>query len=242
MSPKGQVAVAKYYPGKPMPRMKGFKNVLSHVKPEGLGGPLSPYNVRDENGTILENKWQFSKLYPRVTSQRIPKSRWQPEIIWQHPEEYHLDSEGNPTAQYWAWREKGMKAEYPIRYPNGFHGRKNCIYSLVWCEKTGLWWEFDYINSRKAVYCAEYSRLAPSIPEFQHLKEMVDLGENVMLIEVDGPDPSLNHYPYSKISLEEPGLVINEDIIRYLLHDETKPFGHGYVLAALLLDGTEWLQ
>jgi len=37
-------------------------------------------------------------------------------------------------------------------------------------------------------------------------------------------------------------LTIDKLTIRDLLHDSRRPFGHGYVLAALLLGGESWLQ
>jgi hypothetical protein len=65
--------------------------------------------------------------------------------------------------------------------------------------------------------------------------------ENLQIIEVDGPVPNLNYYPYNKISVNDPGLKITEKRIKTLLNDTRKPFGHGYVIAALLLDGEKWL-
>ena len=71
---------------------------------------------------------------------------------------------------------------------------------------------------------------------------MVDNGTNLQLIEVDGPDPSLSFAPYDQISYDNPGLDINEQNIKMLLNDERKPFGHGYVIATLLLGKEEWLK
>lgn len=229
----GQVKVAKYYPGKPLPSSPGFTNILIHTK-----GELSPYVLRDKEGVILENAWQFSKVYPVVDAQRIPLSRWQKnQIIWEHPREEHLDPQGEPNAAYWAWRKKGCAAPYAVRYPNGFHGRKKCLYALE--DENGP--HLSYLDARKAIYCRIYREEAHKTKEFKDLYERLQGGENLQIVEVDGPDPHLSFPPYDRISGENPGLLMDEETIKLLLGDDRKPFGHGFVIAALLLDGADWL-
>lgn len=232
----GAVRVAKYYPGRSEPAApEGYRNVLIHTSATGLGGPLSPYVLRDEEGCLLENVWQFSKLYGEVAAQRV--SLGPDHIIWEHPAEKHVNERtGEPTHAYWAWRAKGMNNRWAVRYPNGFEGRHSCLCSLWRDEKLG------YIDARKKIYCAEYARLAPPTYAFQTLRAMLDEGINLQLLEVDGPDPTLRYAPYDQISAEQPGLLITEATIRLLVNDGRKPFGHGYVIAALLLDGAEWMK
>jgi len=237
----GLVRVAKYYPGKPEPAPPaGYRNVLIHTSASGLGGPLSPYVLRNEQGHLLENVWQFSKLYRKVEHQRIELSRHQPSnIIWQHPTEEHVDPvTGEPNAAYWAWREKGMRNKYAVRYPNGFEGRKQCVCSIWHDGKQRL----NYIEARKTIYCGEYARLAPLTPAFQKLRTLLEAGENLQLVEVDGPDPTLGYAPYDQISKENPGMLMTEATVRLLVNDARKPFGHGYVIAALLLNGASWME
>ncbi len=250
LTTKGIVKVAKYYPGKPLPFSEGFTNIHIHTTAAGLGGQLSPYVLRDENGVLLENKWQFSKVYPQVSYQHIKLSNRYPNsrVIWNHPAEGHIDIETNqPTAEYWAWREKGYRNEFAIRYPNGFEGRSLCIYSLWPSGENGAMEQLDYIQSRKKIYCGEYVRLCnvggtEAALALQKLKDMLNDGTNLQIIEVDGPDPSLTYAPYDRISKNDPGLVIDEPTIRMLINDKRKPFGHGYVIAAMLLDGSEWMK
>jgi hypothetical protein len=52
----------------------------------------------------------------------------------------------------------------------------------------------------------------------------------------------LTYPPYDKISTTNPGLLIDEETIRKLVNDERKPFGHGYVVATLLLGHPEWFE
>jgi hypothetical protein len=99
-----------------------------------------------------------------------------------------------------------------------------------------------YIEARKQIYCGEYKRLAPPTEAFQRLSALLAQGVNLQLVEVDGPDPTLTFPPYNEISKENPGLLMCKDTIRMLIDDPRKPFGHGYVIAALLLGGSEWLE
>lgn len=122
-----------------------------------------------------------------------------------------------------------MNNEYAVRYPNGFHGRSKCLYAI---------WEgehLDYISARKKIYCGEYARLAPLTESFQNLKALLESGQNLQLVEVDGPDPTLNYSPYDSISPENPGMLMTRETVALLIQDEKKPFGHGFVIAALLL-------
>ncbi len=70
----------------------------------------------------------------------------------------------------------------------------------------------------------------------------MEAGRSIQIVEVDGPDPTLTYPPYDKISKEEPGMLMDEETIRLLVNDPKKPFGHGFVIAALLLDGQDWLR
>ncbi len=126
---RGHVAVAKYFPGKAPPKIDGYTTALIHIQANTLGGALSPYQLRDANGYLLENIWQFSKVYACVRAQRTPRHRFRPnDIIWEHSSERHLDIAGDILPAYWAWRRKGMQANDAVRYPNGFHGRREVLF------------------------------------------------------------------------------------------------------------------
>lgn len=238
----GQVRVAKYFPRKPQVKMADFRNILIHTSGKNLGGDLSPYVLKDENGQLLENVWQFAKLYPEVSSQLIPISHYRPKvIIWAHPSERHVGEDNEPTIAYWDWRKKGMANGYAVRYPNGFHGRNLCLCHIWPGEKDG-YERLGYVEARKRIYCGEYVRLAPKTSHFRRLQEMLRSGVNLLILEVDGPDPTLQFPPYDRISRAHPGLLIDEEVIRMLINDIRKPFGHGYVVASLLLDGAQWLE
>ena len=254
----GQVAVAKYVPGRPIPRMVGYQTILIHTSANGLGGCLSPYQLKNEFGHFLENIWQFSKLYERVGPQRTSKNRFHPdELIWEHPDELHMkrSEEDLVTEEYWNWRKKGMENFYPIRWPNGYHGAKLCVCAIVtekWLKSPDSvdpshespFVRLSYVEARKKIYCAEYVRLCPKQADFQKMKSMVQKGRNILIAEIDGPpiNQSYHGYPYNKVSRVSPGLVLDEQVIRFLVEDERFPFGHGYVIGALLKGGQDWLK
>lgn len=172
---------------------------------------LVPYCLRDSEGHIHENIWQFSKVYPAVAAQHEIKAG---KVIWSHPAEVHV-KDGAITDAYLKWRQKGYDNPYAVRYPNGFHGRNKCIGAL-WFD--GEWKILDYVTARKKIYCPTYVALARLTPAYQKLKAMVDAGHSLQICEMD----------------VRPG-VVTEEVLRHELNNTVKPFGHGYVLAAMLL-------
>lgn len=217
------------------------RDVVIHSSNVGFGGSLSPFHLRDESGRIMENVWQFAKLYPSVEAQRQPMSRrWQLQtIIWEHGAETHTGGAPDhvPNDAYWAWRAKGMANKYAVRYPVGYHARHTCL-----CHVTDQGDKLDYIEARKRIYCEFYVRHGQHKQDFLEMKRMLGSGTDVQILDVDGPDFSLDYAPYDSISANDRGMIMSEECVRMLLHDTRKPFGHGFVIAALLMDGHAWLK
>lgn len=262
----GKVRVGRirgqHEPGHKYPVTDGYTNIIvtSHNQ-KGLGHSLSPYVVCDEKGRIMENLWQFAKIYPQVHEQTQPE--------WSWPEEVHIESEDKPvvpTEDYWLWRKSGMEHEKPVRYPNGFKGRAECVCVLwpkdgmdhIYDSTPGKMQELGYIESRKKVYCRLYTHLVRNNPEFKKLRQMLDEGINLQILDVDGPDVekatkkiggrTVIKEPYDKMTKGVYGatsgvgsIEITEHNIKLLMDDADQPFGHGYVLACLLLDKMQWL-
>lgn len=89
------------------------------------------------------------------------------------------------------------------------------------------WWEgqrLGYIEARKRIYVPAYARLARRTPAFAALSAMVAAGENVLIVNLDGPP--LGAYP--------DGREASADTMRDAINDPGHPFGHGYVVAAML--------
>lgn len=95
-----------------------------------------------------------------------------------------------------------------------------------------LWEQFgdkklNYIESRKLAYVPEYWNLIKDKSEFLKLKSFVNNGLNIIIIDQDGP--------YSEDGSPDI-LEVNLEILVEKINDIKKPFGHGYIVAAGLLD------
>lgn len=230
-----RIGTIEYVRGKKVfPTYPGFARV-EVMTASTSHGELSPYQLTDEKGRIFENVWQFSKVYHTVPATTCRYSRWDPTIIWKHPTETHVNDEGELTPEYWAWREKGMNNRYPVRYPVGYRHRKNCLYALWNNEK------LNYVQARQKLYVPEYIRLVKQHPKFHQLKRLLDKGNNLLIVEVDGPkEKSLPYYQdtygVDDDFIENNTMLATEDNLNIMLQDTRHPFGHGYCLAMALLD------
>lgn len=70
------------------PSVPGFAAVLC-LTPSSPYGAISPYSLRD-NDQIMENIWQFSKVYASVPRSVQHYSRYDKTIIWDWPSEQHV--------------------------------------------------------------------------------------------------------------------------------------------------------
>lgn len=171
---------------------------------------ISPLIVRTPEGVIFENLWQFSKFYPQIKN--------------------HADSEGQPTADYWHWREMGMSLEKGKRTPSQVTTLKRKFRNgaiASWTPRCAIWEGqcLSYIEARKNIYAPQYHRCLVQCPAFAALKERVERGESLLLIDFDGPP--LDLYPQ--------GREITLEVLRETINQPDYPFGHGYVIAGALL-------
>jgi len=235
----GKIRVGKilYGSGKPEhPSFEGFTPIVVMTKSSKYGS-LGPYCLRNSEGHIMENIWQFSKVYPRVPASKQVYSRYDSTVIWKHPPETHTEPKTQePLEAYWKWREKGFGCSYPVRYPVGRAHRKNCLYSLK--EKGGK--RLSYVEARKEIYLPVYCDLVRKEPQFAGLQARLQKGENLLIIEVDGPhQESLEYYQetyrVSEDFIEDDTMLATFDNLKIMLNDSKHPFGHGYCLAAALL-------
>lgn len=145
----GSIRVGKIV-GKNMPTYPGYKQIIVKTKSDGSFWQLSPYYLQcpipdtpmvvgtkqsfvldspNELG-IMENIYQSCKFYGKVYTQN-QRARWNNNlIIWEHPEEQHIDQKGNVLPAYLKWRRKLALAPLAVRYPNGFNGRHECQCAL----------------------------------------------------------------------------------------------------------------
>lgn len=220
------IRVGKYnYKTKREPSTPGYTNVLIHTT-----GDLSPYTMKDDDGVIMENYWQFSKIWDSVDSIKQPISQYDSRTRWEHSKETHLEDD-NPTKAYWKWRKKGFKHYRWVRYPNGYKNHSQAKGSVLGTKK-----DFKivgYIEARKKIYFPKYCEIARKTKQFKKLKKILNEGGKIQINEVDGPTVDVD-YPYC---LTENGSIeITENILRALIKNPKQAFGHGYCLAACLLD------
>lgn len=240
------------YPGgnAPTPSYPNFEKVIVMMKSHSAYYPLSPYELKNEQGQIMENIWQFKKVYQTVPESQQKYSRFNNTIIWSHPAETHVDTNGNITPEYLQWRTKGLNNPYPVRYPVGYRHRHACLYSLDNKPDGSIHLDnhLDYVEARKKIYVKEYCRLVRNQPLFQKLQTKLANGTNLLIIEVDGPHTE--SMPYYKDTyqvdnnfIENDTMLVTQQSIQIMLNDTKHPFGHGYCLAmALLNKDHEWNQ
>lgn len=134
----------------------------------------------------MENGWQFGKLYA-----------------------VHMDDNGDPTDEYFAWARDGWLDPRAHRYPMGKNARPE--YS---------WWEGEkltYLEARKRIYLPMYARAVVKTKAFDILmREYLTKGK-LTLWDFDG-------YDHQAL-----GMTF-EDV----LGCPTRKMGHAFVLAMLL--------
>lgn len=220
--------------GNTQPSVKGFEKVVVMMKSSKYW-ELSPYYLKTEEGWIMENMWQFSKVYEKAPKSTQKYSRWDPTVIWDHPAETHV-IDGGLTDAYWDWRKKGFENEYAVRYPVGFHHRKNCLYAFVRDPSERL----DYVESRKKLYVPMYIDLVRKQPKFKELQKKLRDGVNLLILEVDGPHQESIGYYRERYGvgtdfIKNGTMLATPENLEIMLNDAKYPFGHGYCLAAALL-------
>lgn len=84
----------------------------------------------------------------------------------------------------------------------------------------------DYITSRKQVYVPEYYNLVHNNSVLQSWKEKFNNGNSITVYDFDGPRDE---------SGEPICLEATRELLQEKINDITFPFGHGYVVASLIL-------
>lgn len=200
-------------------------------------GKLGPYHLKNDQGQILENIWQFSKVYREIPQVSIPYSSGNSKIVWQWPSETHVDIHGNLTANYWKWRMTGKNNDEPVRVPVGWKYKSSALYSLEKDEPISPNNpKLNYIEARKKIYFPIYINAVVKEPLFRELKNRLQSGENLLIIDIDGPHQESLDY-YHKVYGVDNNFIQSDSIdaternLAILLNDGKYPFGHGYCLA-----------
>jgi len=227
----GVIRIRNVERGVSYPSAKGFKNIPAWSRGASPWKELSPFSIgpiifnQNVQAPIFENFWQSFKVWGRVEKQNTKNWKW--------PAEIHVDQNGEPNQNWHRWHNALLQHNLPVRRPNG----KNVpLYAWWGTEKLGI------IESRKKIYVPFLQYLYRSHPIYQKLLKEVKEGQNIIILEPDGPNHNL--YPEGMevtidllLKLQNvtkmkdfPGGEMFENPEKYV------PYGHGYVLALTLLE------
>ena len=88
----------------------------------------------------------------------------------------------------------------------------------------------DYLASRMEVYAPEYDALMRLTSSFEELRRRVMQGEDIAILDFDGPRLPRSPGNQSKGSVTCDEVTI--PMLKTKIIDESFPFGHGYIVAA----------
>ena len=158
---------------------------------------LSPFYLSDipcYDGLIsknLENAWQYSKVYPDM-----------------------IDADGNPTKDYFSWRDNGFAKSWADRYPKG----RGAVPSYSYWKLSDDYVKLGYIDARKYIYIPLYAAAAFKTEGYKRLKDLeLEKDGRIALADFDG-------YNYLKHGMS----------MKDVVNDETRKMGHGFVLVMML--------
>jgi hypothetical protein len=255
----------RFAKGVKYPVTDGYINVVvASINKTKIGSELSPFTLRSKY--LMENIWQFSKVYSSVLQYTSKNWSWGSEKHCLHDVfSTHLGENDKISPKYWKWRQAGMSNSLPVRSPVERQDRGRCLYSYWPTHTLGKNMSLenidqtykkmpkakmsclDYIEARINIYCPLYTLLAKETNDFKCLAKLLNDGYNLQLIEYDGPLWNDQIEPYCNMTQGNYGesevgsIEISKKVIKSLLRDVSQPFGHAYVLAAALLGKEKWL-
>jgi hypothetical protein len=128
-------------------------------------------------------------------------------------------------------RESWLKLKVATRRYKPFKGKEICC-SLFY---DGVY--RNYTEGRKQIYVPEYYEKVRNTATIARFRDLVLDGRDVIVVDFDGP---FSVEGGVKIPL---CLEVTRDLLIEKINDETSPFGHGYVVGAILAGIPEdWYQ
>lgn len=144
------------------------------------------------------------------------ENRWQYGKMW--PTAGHISADGTPTPKWFEFRSKGYKSRKAKRRPLP---KKEFGFATKSYYNGRL---HGYVESRKAIYVPEYRDLISSASAVKEMKSMLNDGESILILDNDAPP---------KTKWPE-GREMTQELWNEMIEDAELPFGHGYVVAALI--------
>ena len=206
---------------------------------------LAPWKLKDEKGRFIENIIQFSKVYNNIPATRQMYSPDNPDIIWEYGAEAHIEN-NEPNHNYHKWRTIGTNWKNAVSYPVGFSMRNKWQFSIIKYKDGSYSNHLGVIPSRKRLHIPLYCGTVVKTELFKILQKRHNIGENLLIIDSNGPhSESLSYYTrkykVSENMIDNNTMLINERNTKIMMHDTKHSFGFGYCLAmALLGKDEEW--
>ena len=168
---------------------------------------------------------------------------------WQGQKRYrelgHISDDNlTSTPKYQSFRE--MVAKIPVgqssklRHPKGTKTKNIIGYQTIHGKTVNKYQRLrpvdaiyhgqlvnDYISSRKIAYVTCYSELIKDNNRIQYYRQLLDKGNNIVVYDLDGPKDHLGHNIVCPVTTE---------LLKNKINDTSYSFGHGYVVAATLLN------
>ena len=192
------------------------KVYIASMNLRGTWAPC-PENTTRVNVTSAQRKnhpfrLAFSPMTPIVNKY---KGFYCFENYWQSGKRYS-DIPDKTITDWWKKQTKGKR-----RYPDGKN--KKVLYAKFPHINDNL----GYIDSRKQVYVPEYYELIKDNSVLIDLKNRLNSGESFTVYDFDGIRDNNGNPTSAEVNLE----LLQDKIL-----DTRTPFGHGYVVAAAILD------
>jgi hypothetical protein len=170
-------------------------------------------NVTSAQVTANKNRRDFS---PMTFLEETYEGFGNFEAWWQSLKRF----EDIPAEKVKAFWKKVNESTGPKRRYPGSKGKR-----VLYAEWQGE--QFDYISSRKKLYCPRYLEMVKNREMMVHWKEQVALGKDIVIYDFDGPRDTEGNVMCVEVTAE---------LLQEKINDGRFPFGHGYVIAAHLLD------
>lgn len=224
-------------------------------------GSLGPYIVKvteegPDKGALIENVWHSKKVLPKIPAAFEKISRYNPTVAWQYPAVNNLvnNTTGEVDMKQWIeWSTKLCHNPYPIRYPFSFNPAvRATTLGIIPLEKIAAYRlnpESVKINAktdllgiadgRKQVYFYYYMSAVKLQPQYQELKQLLEQGKNLLIIDVDGPRQESLPYYIEKYKVAD-NWIENHTVLwtlenaRIFLNDPKHSCGHTFGLPACL--------
>jgi len=213
----GKIRIRSFYKDSKIPVNTGYEPIQAWSGGTDPWRQLSPFLIgpvvtKEETAKNFENMWQARKVWEKIGS------------------EVHVGPDGLPNEAWKKWHDTLVSKKEAVRRPNGY---EKPLYAWWQGEKLGI------IEARKRIYIPFLQELYRAHPAYQQLLTKVRNGENIVILEPDGPPAGL--YPLGlEMNLEL--LIKFQDITEwnqlpgaYTNSKKYVPYGHGYVIGLTIL-------